>query len=128
MANTITKQTLVDNERNLVVKVHIVGDGTGDEATANLLLFSDYTPNLDGSETLMKIQSNLVGFSASLIWDATTNVDIMALYAGDSEHDFTAFGGLKNNAGTGVTGNVLLQTVGLGAGDEGTIILCMKKH
>ena len=37
MANTITTQTIVDGERNLVTKTTILGDGSGEE-TATLLI------------------------------------------------------------------------------------------
>ena len=123
MANTITLQTLVDGSTNLVVKAHIVGDNSGDEAATVLIDASAYSAD---SLKIEKIYSSLAGFSVNLIWDATTNVDIVTLTQSDSTMDFREFGGLWNNAGTGKTGDILMDTVGLGA-EEGTLILCMRK-
>jgi len=128
MANTLTKQTIFDGQRKVIVKIHIVGDGSGEETTANLIDASSYSPAFT-DERLVSVTSSLVGFSASLIWDATANVDIVALAEGDTIIDFDVYaGGIANNAGAGKTGDILLQTVGLGAGDEGTIILELIKH
>ena len=41
--------------------------------------------------------------------------------------DFEKFGGLTNNAGTGVTGDVLFSTADASAGDFYTIVLEMVK-
>jgi predicted aconitase with swiveling domain len=42
---------------------------------------------------------------------------------------FEEFGGLKNNAGAGVTGDVLATTEGWGSGTKSfTVILEFKKH
>jgi len=38
------------------------------------------------------------------------------------------FTGLKNNAGTGVTGDIMLTTVGHSSGDAYTVILKMTKN
>jgi hypothetical protein len=37
--------------------------------------------------------------------------------------DYSSFGGLPNNAGTGKTGDVLFTTVGAAAGDRYTIVI-----
>jgi hypothetical protein len=126
MANTITKQTLVNDARNLVVKVHILGDNSGDEAATNIVDVSALDANIDRVK-ITRIQSSLEGFSANLIWDATANVDIITLPQSDMDQDYSSFGGLVNNSTTGRTGDILIDTVGLGA-EEGTIILHMKKR
>lgn len=127
MANAITKQTLHDGQRNLVVKCQIVGDGVEGEYADQLLIdMSAYS----GPPTVLKITriwAMLNGFSATLEWDATTNVDILSIPDGDEvDQDYKEIGGLANNAGTGVTGDILIDTTGLGA-EEGTIILWMRK-
>lgn len=131
MANAITKQTLHDGDKNLVVKVQISGDNSGDESTASAIDMSAYNARSDGtpiaSLTLMKVLSSLAGFSAQLIWDATANVNMLDLTDGDSSSDFTSIGGLQNNAGTGVTGDILFATSGL-ASKDGTFILHLKKE
>lgn len=126
MANTIETQTIVDGSSNLVVKIHIDGDGTGDEAVTVLIDASTYSPAFTNSR-LMHIHSNLVGFSAELIWDATTNVHAWICPDYDQDQDFTHVGGIPNNTGAGRTGDVLITTTGLGAGDTGHIMLWFKK-
>ena len=128
MANTLTKQTIFDGQRKVIVKIHIVGDGSGEESTANLVDASTYSPSFT-DERLVSVVGSLDGFSANLIWDATANVDILTLDEGETVIDFDVYaGGIPNNAGAGKTGDILLQTVGLGSGDEGTIILELIKH
>ena len=126
MANTITSQTLLDGPRNLVVKVKITGDGSGEESDTDLVDISDFT-GPPGEVSIEKIKSSLVGFSTKLSWNATTNVDALDLPVGENHMDFTPYGGLTNNAGTGVNGDILFSTVGLGAADDGTIVLEMRK-
>ena len=60
--------------------------------------------------------------------DATTNAFCIELGENQSgDHDYTSFGGLTNNAGSGVTGDVLFTTVGHSSADTYTIILYMRK-
>lgn len=128
MVNTVTAQTINDGARNLVIKTHIVGDGSGEESDTSLIDISGFNGTFDDVK-IMRLQATFRGFSADLHWDATTNVDIKTLPA-EEDHDFCyrQYGGLINNAGTGKTGDILFSTTGLGAGDEGTIILTMKKR
>lgn len=127
MANVITRQTLVDGEVNLVVKATIVGDGVAGDYSDELLIdLSTYTGSAS-TVKIMRLKAALNGFSATLEWDATTNVDAYSIPADESVYlDFRSEGGLINNAGTGVTGDILIDTSGLGA-EEGTIILYMRK-
>ena len=53
--------------------------------------------------------------TVNLFWDATTPVRIEEL-AGRGKGDYHCFGGLVNNAGTGVTGKILYSTQGWSAG------------
>lgn len=127
MANTISKQTLHDGERNLVVKVTISGDSSGDESSTSIVDVSTF----DGAPSevkITKIWASFGGFAATLEWNADTNVDIITI-AGDAEFnkDFKEIGGLINNAGTGVNGDILMTTLGL-ASEDGTIILWMRKR
>lgn len=128
MVNTITKQTIVDGERNLIVKAQISGDGSGEETNTVLVDISEFA----GSPTevkIVRVKANLVGFSAQLLWDADTNVKAADII-GDREvdSDFSRWGGTINDSGSGKTGDILITTLGLGSGDEGTIVLEMKKR
>jgi hypothetical protein len=70
MSNIIETQTIVDGSRNLVVRAHIDGDGSGDETYTNLIDASSYTPAFTEVK-LMRIDSNLIGFSAELTLEGT---------------------------------------------------------
>lgn len=126
MSNTLAKQTLSDGERNTVVKVKITGDGSGDETSTLLIDFSDYSGSYDELK-IMRIQSELIGFSVKLEWDASSNTDCLDIPAGESDMNFRPFGGLINNASS-PTGDIDITTTGLGSGDEGTILLEMQKR
>lgn len=127
MANAITKQTIIDGSRKLVVKVHIYGDGTGEETDTVLIDASTYSPASTDLK-IVEIQSNLAGFAVHLIWNANVNLDAFTLDSGDANHDFSCFAGLKNNSGVGKNGDILFSTIGLVATNEGTIILTLEKR
>ncbi len=127
MPNTITQQVLLDGERNLVVKVNISGDGSGDETDKVLIDFSAYTGALS-EVRVMSVHSVLNDFTAKLSWAADTNVKFADLATGENDSDYSSYGGLANNAGLGKTGDILLTTRSLQVNNEGTIILKMKKR
>lgn len=127
MANTITKQTIVDGVRNLVVKVHLNSDST-EETAAILINASDYNPPYTQCN-LMALDYSMTGdFSGKLMWDADANVDIIALSNDQAgQKDFSKFGGIPNNAGSGRTGDILLETTGIASADEITLIFHIRK-
>jgi hypothetical protein len=125
MANAVSSQTLVDGAKNLVVKLTFLGDGSGEESAVLKVDVSTYagTPS---RVRIKKIHYSVAGMVATLLWDATTDVRIVDLQ-GDGHMDCCEFGGLYNNAGTGITGDIMLTTTGAGSGDSYTIILEMIK-
>lgn len=126
MAITVTKQVLVDGSRNAIVKLHLVSGAAADVTNQSLLDIS----TLDSSPSIVKIvgiESSSADMDIDLHWDATSNVDIMTLPIGEDIYDFKYFGGLINNAGAGVTGDILFSTRGAAADTEATIILNLKK-
>lgn len=129
MAVTVTTQTLLDGTRNTIIKVTILGDGAT-ELTKQIIFDSSAYANDTQNNKLMRIQYNFDGFSGTLYWDASTDVQMMTLN-GDhpADQDFFYNGGLINNAGSGKTGDILLSTHGLGSipAATGEIILYVKK-
>lgn len=124
MSDAVTSQTLIDGSRNVVMKFTNVSDGTGESAVTKVDVSA-----LNGAPSrvrIMKVHYSVAGMVATLLWDATTDVRIMDLQ-GDGCFDATGFGGLYNNAGTGVNGDILLTTTGHTSGDSYTIILEMAK-
>ena len=122
MADAVTSQTIVSGKRNAVMKFTNLSDGTGESAVKKV----DMSDLGASSLKVMKIHYSVTGMVATLLWDADTDVRMVDL-AGDGVFDFTGFGGLINNAGTGVTGDINLTTTGHTSGDNYTIILEMVK-
>ena len=131
MADAVTSQTIIDGERNCVMKFTNVSDGTGESAVAKVDV-SALTSNSAGTACsevrVMRVSHAIVGMSVQLFLDATSNVLLMELAESSNGHmDFKDFGGLPNNAGSGKTGDILLTTKGHSSGDTYSITLEMIK-
>ncbi len=124
MAYTVSSQTIVDGAKYVIRKCTSVSDGTG-ESAVNKVDVSTLTPAAT-TVSIEKIWYTVTGMVATLLWDATTDVRIVDL-SGYGELDMTDFGGLINNAGTGITGDILLTTTGHTSGDSYSIIMKMRK-
>lgn len=126
MADAVASQTLIDGPKNVVMKFTNASDGTGESAVLKVDVSAlNYAPT---RVRIMKIHYTTSGMAVRLLWDATTDVTIFELGADQTGClDFTCFGGLYNNAGTGITGDVMLTTIGHTAGDSYTIVLEMIK-
>lgn len=124
MADAVAVQTVIDGAKNTVVKLTNVSDGTGESAVLKV----DVSTLLGAPSKVAidKVQYDTAGMAVHLLWDATTDVSALILN-GQGCMDFSEFGGLINNAGAGVTGDILLTTVGHTAGDTYTVILHLKK-
>jgi len=104
-------QTIIDGVRNTVIKV------TGSGAVTDEVIVD--VSALIPACTLVKIvymdTSVDLGITACLLkWYATSSVTIMNLNTVHGDYDFSRFGGLTNNAGSGVNGDITLTTVGTG--------------
>lgn len=124
MADAVTSQTLKDGSKYTVMKFTNLSDGTGESAITKVDV-SALTP----AATLVTIEEIwycIQGMVVTLLWDATSDVRIVDL-AGDGYMDLRDIGGLPNNAGAGITGDIQLTTTGHTAGDNYTIILKMRK-
>lgn len=127
MAFTVTQNVILDGSRKCVIKLHLVSDATAEATNQILVDASDLNP---GNNVLVieAINAELRGFSADLHWKADTNVDILTIPAeGQFIADYKPIGCLQNNAGPGRNGDILFTTTGGTAGDEGTIVLELKK-
>lgn len=114
MANTVTSQTLLDGDRNLVMLFTGLLD-TSNESRAIKVDVSTFAP----APTKVRVDTirHLIspGLIVILDWDATTPVRFAAL-TGYDEVEAKCFGGIQNNAGTGVTGDIYLTTAGYSTG------------
>ena len=131
MADAITTQTIIDGEKNCVMKFTNVSDGSGESDVAKVDV-SALTASANGgacSEVRVnRISHAVVGMSVQLFLNATANVLLAELAESSNGHiDFSSFGGLPNNAGDGKNGDILFTTKGHSSGDTYSITLEMTK-
>jgi hypothetical protein len=132
MADAVTSQTLVDNNTTAVILLTNISDGTG-ESLVTKVNVANLAVNALGQActgvSVQKIHTACHGMEFRLLWDATADV----VFFGSAQNnqftfDFSNFGGLRNNAGTGKTGNILLSTADASSGDTYTLVLEMTKY
>lgn len=136
MANSVQVQTLVDSERNLVIKLVGLLD-TSNVSLATLIdpaLVAAVNASGLNSQQPTKVAIKKVtydvedGLAVNLYWDATADVPIWRFVGRGfvmGEH----IGFLQNNAGAGVTGKVLYDTDGYSSGSLSFSLLieCIKQ-
>ena len=130
MPNTVTNTRLLAGQKKVVQYVVIDSDGTEE---TDLVIYDSsavatvigVTDPLKSSITSIEYSTNSLLGVVKLEWDASTDVLAWAFPAngGTSKFDFSQFGGLKNTAGTGITGDILLTTTGLVAGDAVSLVI-----
>ena len=135
MADTVTSQTIEDTPHKLVMKFTNTSDGTGESAVQKVDVSAFTAGSRIDSTTVStctdvridKIYYNNSGMSVKLLWDATTDVEAIHLKDTQGEFDFSSFGGLKNNSGSGKTGDIMFTTVGHSNTDFYWVVLEMTK-
>ena len=131
MADAVTSTTIVDSDRLAVIQLTNTSDGTGEAAVKKVdvsALSDSSTGQACTGVRLAKIVYSTFGMSVKLLWDATTDTicwDLNADYTTDE--DFTDFGGVRNTAGSGKTGDIMLTTTGHTNGDSYVIVLTVYK-
>jgi|TARA_B100001094_G_scaffold280631_1_gene291563 hypothetical protein len=131
MADAVTSQTLIDGGKQVVMKFTNVSDGSGESAVKKVNV-SALESSVDGDActgvVIERIWWQCIGMKVQILWDATTDAFCIELGENQSgSHDYTIFGGLTNNAGSGKTGDIQFTTVGHTSADTYTIILYMRK-
>lgn len=132
MANVVTTQTLADGDKHTTVLLTGVLD-TGNEANAIKVDVSALVAMANGNVPtrvdVKRIQYAVSGsLKVLLTWEATADVTFAAL-SGQGEICAERFGGLTNNAGAGITGDIGLATAGYAAGTETyTVLLELQKR
>ena len=135
MADTVTSQTILDTPYRLVMKFTNVSDGSGESAVQKVDVSAFTAGSRIDSTTVStctdvridKIYYNNSGMSVKLLWDASTDVEAIHLKDTQGEFDFSSFGGLKNNSGSGKTGDIMFTTVGHSNTDFYWVVLEMTK-
>ena len=136
MADAVTSQTIVDTDKRAIIKLTNLSDGSG-ESSVKKVDVSALNSHPDGTAcsrvTIDQIWYDVGGMRVSLEWNASTNVVAMVLggsAAAGNVHghmDFRSFGGIKNNAGSGIDGDIDLTTNGHTNLDHYTIVLELRK-
>ena len=132
MADAVATQTLLDGEKMVVQKFTNVSDGSGESEVVKVDV-SALVANARGQActgvVIEKIWWQCIGMKVQILWNASSNVFCIELGENQSgNHDYTSFGGLINNAGSGKDGDVLFTTVGHTSADTYTIIMSMRKE
>jgi len=127
MADAVTTQILFQGTKKAIIKFTNISDGTGEAAVKKVDVSA-----LTGSPSSVQINQvwfTTTGMAVRMLWDATTDVLAYVIGADKSGHiDFSSFGGITNNAGVGVTGDLLFTTAGHTSGDSYSIILEVIKN
>lgn len=111
-------QTILDGPRNVVVKV------VNEAGPATTIVDVSALVPACTQVTIDKVwYSKADTATLQVLWDATADVVALDLAGRDGFMDFTCFGGLVNNAGAGITGDI--QVTGPAAY---TLILYMSKR
>jgi len=131
MADAVTSQTLVDNDRTAIMKFTNISDGTGESAVLKVDV-SALLPSASGKTctrvTVTKIYIANHGMEVRMLFDATTDVPFYLSSPGATQTlDMTGFGGITNNGGTGSTGDIVFSTADASSGDTYWCILEMVK-
>ena len=132
MADAVASQTIVDGPSHVAIKFTNISDGTGESAVTKVDVSALEAASRTGLSctdvNIERIWWQCIGMKVRILFDADT--DVMAIELGENQsgdHDYSKFGGLVNNAGTGKTGDVNFTTVGASSGDTYTVILYMRK-
>ena len=131
MADTVSSQTLYDGSKTAVLKFTNISDGTGESAVKKVdvsALNADSDGNPCTGVAIERLWWQCTGMKVQILWDASSNLLCIELGENQSgDHDYTIFGGLTNNAGSGKTGDIDFTTVGHTSGDTYTVIMYLRK-
>lgn len=101
-----TVQIINDGPRNFVIKV----DGTGAETNTKIVDVTTLNPPCTTLSLASIVYSLAPAAAMQLLWEATADVVAWNLFgSGGVVAPFMLTSGIPNNAGAGVTGNVLLS-------------------
>ncbi len=126
MANTITNNVLLDCSSERIVSFTLVSDGT--QETDLILYDSSSFSGIDTQNcTLLRLYYSTSTFERAgvkLEFDGSTDMFITSLpFEATSKMDFRYFGGIRNTAQAGRTGDITLTTTNLKINDTITIIM-----
>jgi hypothetical protein len=145
MANKIVGQRLIDSTKKAVTKIILVSDGTNEANTvlidvstlrfalnANSMIMSSNThPKSKYNTTVKKIYGNLKSNNGTIRiqWHGDSNSEIIAVGSGSINYNFDSMidGIVITNPEANSSGDILITTTGLVAGDVATLFIDLKK-
>ena len=130
MANNIETLTILDGTsqgRDIVIKINIIGDGSGDETLLKVFDHTAYS-NTTVTKKVVNAQYCLNGFSASLFWGVNNLPSDNLIIACQADHydtqEFERTVSSINNGGiTDRDGDIYMSTIGLELNDTGYIVI-----
>lgn len=127
MADAVASQTLLDSSSRIVVKCTNVSDGSGESAVQKVDASTFTGMAATSKVSIERIQSTTDGMAVRILWDADTDVVAWSLpQSGTVDIKFDP--PLMNNAGAGVTGDIMFTTVGHSSGDSYSVVLHLRKQ
>ena len=128
MAIALTKQTIHDGERNAVILGKVSTDDASQLTDAVLVDLSALS-NSPTSVKVMKIKAEATStIHGWLEFDATADVAFHTIPQGANyEQCYRDVGGINNNAGSGVTGDITLTTLASAVGETMSILIWVAK-
>lgn len=133
MADAVATQTIQDGGRKAIFRFTNVSDGSGEAAVKKIDVSALTADPVSGAAcskvSIEKIWYTTIGMGVKIFFDASTDLlawQLNADYA--DELDFSEFNGIPNNAGSGVTGDIMFTTVAHSDGDVYNICMSVIKH
>jgi hypothetical protein len=142
MPNIIREQKLIDSNKRALIKYVILSDGTNEANTrlldaSNLafalnangyIMQSNVHPKSNYRTTIRKVKAySRTGGSFRLKWEGDANSEIITFGSGSVDFTFENDGAIISNPEANATGDILLNTANLVAGDTTTIFLDIRK-
>ena len=118
MVDTVTSNTILDGERQLIVQRINESDGTGQSAAIFVDASAFPSPSAGTSVSFFvveEIQWSIQGFdSVKLAFDATADTPF-AVLTGNNFRIYEDAAGIADPGGAGSTGDIVVTTVGSGS-------------
>lgn len=145
MANAIKGQRLIDTTRRSLTKVIIISDGTNEANSVlidvstlkfalnanGVIMTSNADPKSIYRTTVKRVFGNLKSNNASirLQWHGDSNSEIITSGSGSFDINFENMGdsAVIHNPEANSSGDILISTAGLVAGDVATLFIDLKK-
>lgn len=145
MANTIRNQKLIDTTKRALSKVIILSDGTNEANTVlidvsalqfslnanSIIMVGGADPKPTYRTTIKRVFGNMKSNNAGLKlqWHGDSNSEIITVGSGNFDFSFEHMGdsAVITNPEANSSGDILISTAGLVAGDMVTLFVDLKK-